>query len=44
MTTEFAGLPVADAEDAGFCPDRLERIAGVMDAAAEPARFRARPP
>ncbi len=35
MTTEFAGLPVADAEDAGFCPDRLERIAGVMDAAAE---------
>ena len=33
MTNEFAGLPVADPEDAGFCPDRLARIGGVMDAA-----------
>ena len=35
MTTEFAGLPVADVEDAGFCPDRLGRIARVMDAAVD---------
>ena len=35
MTTEFAGLPVAEPEDAGFCPERLERIEAVMDAAAE---------
>ena len=35
MTTEFAGLPVAEPEDAGLCPDRLGRIAGVMDAAVD---------
>ncbi len=35
MTTEFAGLPIAEPEDAGFCPERLERIEAVMDAAAE---------
>ena len=33
MTTNFAGLPLADPQDAGFCPHRLGRIAGVMDAA-----------
>ena len=35
MTTEFAGLPVVGPDDAGFSPDRLERIGAVMDAAAE---------
>ena len=34
MTSTFAGLPVADPEELGFHPDRLDRIATLMDAAS----------
>ena len=34
MSTELAGLPIAEPEDAGFSPERLARIGTVMDTAA----------
>ena len=38
MATGFAGLPTAQPEDAGLCPQRLARIDAVMDAAVAAKR------